>query len=206
MSIVTKGALERAAGIVKWLRPAIDHAEWTRHNAIAAAVADIVLHQHRTNFSAHDRSGRTRLKATGFLAMLADVGQENPSEWIVRLRQGYGGHVRLRLRKAHRTGNLISFLSILLEEHDVAPGRCAEVTGVVVRISGPRESVIRHLVPFFARDLASFAADANTRVGEKSNFDAILDVGVLALIRALDSFADHRESVFPCWPYLTPAV
>ena len=79
------------------------------------------------------------------------------------------------------------------------PGRCAEVTGVVVGISRPRESVIGHLIPFFAGDLASFAADADARVSEEADLDTILDVGMLPLIRALDSFADHRSSVFPCW-------
>jgi hypothetical protein len=65
------------------------------------------------------------------------------------------------------------------------------MASVVVRISRPRKTVIRYLVPFFARDLASLAADANTRVSEKTNLDAILHVGMLPLIRALDSFADH---------------
>ena len=73
------------------------------------------------------------------------------------------------------------------------PGRCAEVAGVVVRISRPGEPVIRYLVPFFARDLASFAADANSRVRKKSDLDVIVHVGMFALIRALDSFADHKS-------------
>src|SRR3954468_14895488 len=76
------------------------------------------------------------------------------------------------------------------------------MAGVVVGISRPDKAVVGHLVPFFARDFASFAADANTRVGEEADLDAILDVGMLPLIRALEAFADHRESVFPCmlWP------
>src|SRR6266496_2361633 len=80
----------------------------------------------------------------------------------------------------------------------MSPGRCAKMAGVVVRISRPREPVIRHLVPFLARDLAGFAADANSRVGEKSHFDVIVYVGVLPLVCALDSFANHiftRSSV-----------
>jgi hypothetical protein len=95
--------------------------------------------------------------------------------------------------QAHRTGNLISFGSILFEEHDMPPGRGAKVAGVVIRISRPSETVIRHLVPFLARDLASFAADANARVGKEADLDAILHVGMLPLIRALDSLADHRS-------------
>src|ERR1700730_3685861 len=104
------------------------------------------------------------------------------------MRNGIGG-------QAHRAGDLISLLSILFEEHDVPPGRCAEVAGVVVGISGPDESVIGHLIPLFARDLAGFAANANTRVGEEAYLDAILHVGMLSLIRALNSFADHVGEV-----------
>ena len=80
------------------------------------------------------------------------------------------------------------------------PGRCAKVTGVVVGISRPHEPVIGYLVPFFARDFASFAADANARIGEETNLDAILHEGVLPLIRALKTFSDHRVSIFPSKP------
>jgi hypothetical protein len=74
----------------------------------------------------------------------------------------------------------------------------SEAERVVVGETGECESVIGNVVPFLARDLASLAADANTWVSEKSHFDVIVYVGMLALIRALNSFADHRESVFPC--------
>ena len=76
----------------------------------------------------------------------------------------------------------------------MSPGRCAEVTGVVVRISGPREPVIRHLVPFFARDFAGFASDADTRISEETHLDTVLYVGMFSLVRAVDSFADHSAS------------
>src|SRR4029077_15974145 len=141
-----------------------------------------------------------RLKTTGFFTMLTNVGQENPTKRIFRLRRGYGGHVRLRTEETHRASDLISFWSILLEKHDVPPGRCAEMAGIVVRISRPGESVVRNLVPFFARDLASLAANANARVGEESHFDVVLHVGMLPLIRAMEAFADHRLSIFPSRP------
>jgi hypothetical protein len=54
-----------------------------------------------------------------------------------------------------RSNDLISFLSILFEEHDVAPCGSTEMPRVVVRISGPNKPVIRHFVPFFAGDFAS---------------------------------------------------
>src|SRR4029077_6687644 len=132
--------------------------------------------------------------------MLANIRQEYPAKRIFRLRRGYGGQVRLRIGQTHRSRNLVSFLSILLEKHDMSPGRRAEMAGVVVRISRPGETVIRHLVPFFARDLASLTSNANSRVGKKSHFDVIAHVGVLPLIRALEPFADHRLSIFPSKP------
>ena len=95
--------------------------------------------------------------------------------------------------QSHRAGDLISFWSILLEEHHVAPGRCAEVAGVVVRISRPREAVIRDLVPFLASDFTCFATDANARVGEEAHLDVILHVGMFSLIGAFNSFADHNS-------------
>ena len=92
-----------------------------------------------------------------------------------------------------RADDLTSFFPVLLEKHDVAPGRRAEVAGVVVGISRPSEAVIGHVVPFLARDFASFAADANSRVGKKSYFDVIAHVGVPPLIRAMSAFADHAS-------------
>src|SRR5437016_12523535 len=96
--------------------------------------------------------------------------------------------------------DLISFLSILLKKHDMAPRGCAKVPSIVVGISRPREAVIGHMVPFFARDFASLTADANRGIGEESHFDVIAHVGMSSLIRALESFADHRLSIFPSRP------
>ena len=103
-------------------------------------------------------------------------------------------------RLTNWTGDLISFRAVLFEEHHVSPRRCAKMSGVVIRISRPNEAVIRYLVPFFARYFASLAADANTRVCKKSNFNVIAHVGVLPLIRTLSAFANHRLSIFPSKP------
>jgi hypothetical protein len=80
------------------------------------------------------------------------------------------------------------------------PGRCAEVAGVIVRISRPREPVIRHFVPFFARDLAGFASDAHSRIRKEADLNIFLYVIVPALVRALCSLADHCLTPFcpPC--------
>ena len=80
LAIITKRALERAAGVRQWLRTTINYAERTRNDAITAAIANIVLHQHGTDFGAHNRAGRTRFEATGFFAMLADSRKEKPTE------------------------------------------------------------------------------------------------------------------------------
>jgi hypothetical protein len=118
--------------------------------------------------------------------MLANVGQEHPAEWIFVQR--------------HRTRDLISFRTVLFQKHHVPPGRCTEMSGVVVRISRPNEAVIRHVVPFFARDFASLTADANRGIREESHFDVIAHVGMLPLIRTLNAFANHRLSIFPSKP------
>jgi hypothetical protein len=67
------------------------------------------------------------------------------------------------------------------------------MAGVVIGISRPREPIIRHLVPFFARDLASFATDANGRVGKETDLDLVSDERMSSLVGALDSFADHKS-------------
>ena len=66
------------------------------------------------------------------------------------------------------------------------------MAGVIVRISGPNKAVVRHVVPFLARDLTCFAADANCRIGEETDLHIFLHVIVPALVRALCPFADHR--------------
>ena len=125
--------------------------------------------------------------------MFTNIRQEHPAKRIFRLRRGYGGQVRLRIGQTHWPRDLVSFLSILLEKHDVTPGRRAEVAGVVVRISRPREAVIRDLVPFLASDFTCFATDANARVSEEAHLDVILHVGMFSLIGAFNSFADHNS-------------
>ena len=85
LSVVTKSAFECAAGVGQRLRAPIDHAKRAGNDAIPAAIANIVLHQHRTDFSAHDRAGRTRFEATRFLTMLANIGKKNPAKWIVSI-------------------------------------------------------------------------------------------------------------------------
>ena len=65
------------------------------------------------------------------------------------------------------------------------------MAGVVVGIARPNETVIGHLIPFFARDFARFATDAHSWIGEETNLNIVADVSMAALIRAVSAFADH---------------
>ena len=68
------------------------------------------------------------------------------------------------------------------------------MAGVVVGISRPNEAIVRHLVPFFARDFARFATDAHSRISEETNLNIVLHISVPALIRAVCAFADHDSA------------
>ena len=82
LAIITESTFEGAAGVGQRLRTTIDNAKRTGYDAIPAAVADIILHEHRTDFGADDRPGRTGFEAAGFFTMFADVGKKNPAEGI----------------------------------------------------------------------------------------------------------------------------
>ena len=64
---------------------------------------------------------------------------------------------------------------------------------VVVGISRPGEPVVGHMIPFFACDFASFAANANGRVGEEAHLYFLLYEIVMALVGAFSAFADHES-------------
>src|SRR5204862_2224203 len=81
LPVVAERAFERASVI----RTAIDHAERTRDDAVAAAVADVGLHEHAAEFGADDRSGRTRFETSGVLAMFADVRRKLPRHQFGRV-------------------------------------------------------------------------------------------------------------------------
>ena len=57
----------------------------------------------------------------------------------------------------------------LLDESHVAPGGCRKRNGIVVAVPGPIETISGDLVPLLTRHLASFAAYAESGVGEKSH-------------------------------------
>src|SRR4029077_19835235 len=75
LSIVTEGAFECAACIRQRRRSSINHPKRTRHDAVAAAIANVVLHQDRTNLGPHNRPCRARFETAGFLAMFTNIRQ-----------------------------------------------------------------------------------------------------------------------------------
>ena len=83
LSVVAERAFECASRVRQWLGPSIDYAKRTRHNAVPAAVANIVLHEHRTDFGANDCARGTCFKTTSFLAVLADIRKKNPAKRIL---------------------------------------------------------------------------------------------------------------------------
>lgn len=85
LAIVTKGAFKGAPGVGQRLRASVDHAERAGDDTITAAVANIVLNKHRANFGAHNRASGTGFEATGFLAVLANVGEKNPPERVITI-------------------------------------------------------------------------------------------------------------------------
>ena len=100
------------------------------------------MKQFRTN----DCARRTCLQAPGVLAMLANVRRERPR---VQFR---------RIAAESRLGRL-------LDKLHVPPRLRADCASVVVGEAAPIQSVFGDVVPLFARDFASFAADAECGIG-----------------------------------------
>src|ERR1700733_2963531 len=148
LPVVAERAFERAAIRVAF----IDYAERAGHYAIAAAITNVGLHEYGANIRPDDCAGRTRFQASCIPAVLANVGQENPPEWIL--------HIHLLWA---RSGGLF-------EEHHVAPAGRSEHLRVVVGEACPDHSVVWNFVPLLARNFAGFTADADGGVGEESGF------------------------------------
>src|SRR5207245_4225979 len=129
--------------------PLVEDAERARGDAVAAAVADVLLDDDRAELGAEERSGRADVEARGVRAVLADVGRHQPAQRLSVL-----------VVEPQRL--------LLLDERDVPPRVRAERRRVVVRLAGKDEPVLRNEIPLLARDLARLAADADGRVGEEA--------------------------------------
>jgi hypothetical protein len=106
------------------------------------------LYVDAAELGARDCARGTGLKAAGDFAVLADIGGELPRELAVGVAAEAGS-------------------GFLLDELDVPPGGVADRAGVVVGEAGPVHAIGFNAVPFLAGDLAGFAADAESGVGEE---------------------------------------
>ena len=149
--------------------PPLDHPVRAGGDAVAAAVADVLLHDDRSELGAEERSRRADVQAARVRAVLADVRRHEPAQAVgavVPLAVVLGG---LRHAQVHRHP--------LLDERDVPPRVGAEVAGVVVRHAQQVQVVGRgHAVPLLARHLARLAADAHRGVGEEADARRVVDV------------------------------
>jgi hypothetical protein len=181
LPVVAERALESAACVGHRFWPAINHAERTGNDTVTAAVTNIVLHEDGPDLGAHNRTSGTSFQAAGFFAVFANVGEKNPAKRIFSVATA----------REMGTDDLTSFLPILFQKQNMPPCRCTKPSRIVVRISRPNETVVRHLVPFLARDFASFAANANGWVSEEADLYFFLYKIVMALVGAFCAFADH---------------
>ena len=175
--------------------PAVDDAEGAAGHAVAAPVADVVLHHHGAELGAEQRTGRADVQTPGVRAVLADVRRHQPAELapLPGVRGGAGQVERrhpqvhggrslslskgpfddLRTQDALRhpdgdPGVLGAERLALLDELDVAPGVRAQGAGVVVGAAEQLvDPVLRDPVPLLAGHLAGLAADADRGVGEE---------------------------------------
>src|SRR5690606_22720109 len=183
LSVVAERALERAAAAGQPLWPPVDHAERAAYDAVAAPVADVVLHVHRARLRSDDRARGARLETTRRLAMLAHVGREQPAEGVLRLRLA-----------RHRPRDLGAEALLLLEELHVPPRRGAERVAVIVGAGLPIDAIGRDAIPFLTGDLARLAPDADRGIGEEAHGHAVRHVCVRALVGARGPVADRHQA------------
>src|SRR5699024_8634506 len=177
---------------------AVDHPVRARGHAVAAAVADVVLHHDRAELGAEQRARGAHVQAGGVGAVLAHVGFHEPPEVGVlapaRVGAGErgGGHAQ-----GYGFGAPARFLGgpcgdRLLDERDVPPRGAAQPAGVVVGHAGERDPVLGHRVPLLARHLARLAPDAHRRVGEEAL--ARRRVGVAGVAGGVEAFPGVRAA------------
>src|SRR5947209_439209 len=159
-----------------------DHSERTGNDAIAAAVADILLHVDRVELRANNCPRRARFLARRVGAMLAHVtlhqpavriekGQSGPgwNKWNEALASGLS-NVRLHIR-AHSMLTVLSIVAPpdLLDEEHMPPRGRAQLPGIIIARPCPARFLRWKLVPLLAGHLAGFAANTQTRISERSH-------------------------------------
>ena len=141
---------------------AVEHAERAGGDAVAAAVAHVLLDDDGAELGADQRAGGADVEAGGVGAVLADVGAHQPAQ----RRRG-------RRRRRARRCRCCSMKATCRQRVG------AQRAGVVVRVAGEAEPVLGDAVPLLAGDLARLAADADAGVGEEA--DALLRLVAVAL-------------------------
>src|SRR5258708_18475413 len=76
-AVVTERALPGAAVVLAL----VDHAVGTGRDAVTAPVANVLLHDDRTELGAEQRSGRADVEARSVRAVLADVAGHQPTHF-----------------------------------------------------------------------------------------------------------------------------
>ena len=192
-AVVAQGALEDPAIVLAL----VDDAVGAGGDAVAAAVADVGLHDDRTELGAEQCTGRAHVKARGVRAVLAHVRRHQPAHGHVtgvgglRVRRTYARHAQISARARSRVGSskwlarrqrrlavVVRHRVVaerrhdgrrLLDEGDMSPAVGVELLGVVVRHSAEQQPVLGNAVPLLACHLARLAADADAGVGEEAH-------------------------------------
>ena len=138
--VVAEGALPDPAIVLAL----VQDAERTGDDAVAASVADVLLHHDRAELGPEERPGRAHVKAAGLGAVLADVGAHEPPESgviVVRLQPMVDQLLARRLLHPRVGRGLRDAVDrhLLLDEGDVAPAVGPQVAAVVVGLAGEPE-------------------------------------------------------------------
>src|SRR5262249_25183101 len=149
----------------------------------AAAVADVRLYVDISKLITDDRARGAGVQAASMGTLLADVAHHQPA---VLAEKATGrcrcGAVHLEDRLRNGTGTRSETVPVcprpaivpipaatdLLDEADMAPGRCAECHRVVVAHAAEAVAIGGQLVPLLAGNLTRLAANAERRVGEEA--------------------------------------
>src|SRR2546421_6556444 len=159
-----------------------DHSKRTGNDAIATAVANILLHVDRVELRANNSPGRARFLARRIGTMLANITLHQPAVCIEKGQSGPGwnkwnealasglSNVRLHIRAQ----SMLTVLSVvappdLLDEEHMPPRGRAQLPGIIIARPCPARFLRWKLVPLLASNLTGFAANTQTRIGEKSH-------------------------------------
>src|SRR6266516_1990945 len=159
---------------------ACDDAKGTGHDAVATAVADILLHVHGVELGANDGSRRTGFVTGGVCTVLAYVTVHQPAIAVEERERRARWRLCWRILRCDRLcvekwqHGLIGLAacrlsaSDLLDELHMSPRCRAQLLRIVVARPAPEGLRGGELIPLLASDLAGFTPDTETGVGEEA--------------------------------------